>query len=290
MGDLSQDQKKVGVVYGFAKQMLTLATKFDSNRFIFCWDSKNSYRKLEYPPYKSNRRKGLTAEQQIDMEDAFRQFDEVREVLLPMMGFRNIYHQSGYEADDLIAHIAWRLPDDTIICSTDNDLLQLLKQDRYCPIRIFNFQKIIDEAEFRKRWFNLEPIKWAHVKAIAGCETDDVEGLGGVGLTLASKYLAGELRPGKIMDKIMSKEGKDTINRNMPLVALPYPNGRKPIKIFGLYDDAITADNFRAIFGQYGFRSLLKDEEAYKWEKIFFGGGENGGKSGTNPVRKIQRD
>ncbi|MFH1685693.1 MAG: hypothetical protein ABH983_05315 [Candidatus Micrarchaeota archaeon] len=94
-GDLSQDQKRVGVVFGFLKQIFTIAKKFETNKFLFLWDSRNSYRKINYPPYKSSRRKDLTEEQKIDMADAFRQFDEIREVLLPVMGFKNIFKQSG---------------------------------------------------------------------------------------------------------------------------------------------------------------------------------------------------
>lgn len=289
-GDLSQDQKRVGVVFGFLKQILTIAKKFETNRFIFTWDSRNSYRKLYYPQYKSSRRTNLTEQQIIDMQDAFRQFDEIREILLPMMGFNNIYQQSGYEADDLIAHIAMRLPDETIIASTDNDLLQLIHKDRFCPVSLYNFKGVTDENEFRKAWYGLDPIKWAVVKAIAGCGSDEVEGISGVGEMSAAKYLAGVLPDGKMKDRIESNEGKAIARRNMPLVALPYSQGLKPIKIFGLMNDDISVDRFRDIFGQYGFRSLLKDEEVERWTKIFFGGEKDGGKSWPNPIRQIQRD
>jgi 5'-3' exonuclease len=285
--DLSNDQKRVGGIFGFIKQIFTLAKKFETNRFIFCWDSRNSYRKLRCPSYKSSRRKDLTEAQAIDMQDAFRQFDEIREILLPCMGFNNSYQQSGYEADDLIAHISMRLPDNTIIASTDNDLLQLIRHDRFCPIKIYNFKGVTDEAEFKKAWYGLAPIKWSEVKAIAGCGSDEVKGIVGIGEATAAKYLMGLVK-GKSLEKIESKEGKAIAYGNMSLVCLPYADGLKPIKIWGLYEDSLSLDKFKAVFGQYGFRSLLKEEEIYKWSKSFFGG-DNGGKSGTNSVRKIQR-
>jgi 5'-3' exonuclease len=271
MGDLSNDEKRVGVIFGFVKQILTLSKKFETNKFVFCWDHRNSYRKIEYPEYKVKRHsKAQTEEQQADMQDAFRQFDEIRELILPLMGFTNIYQQSGYEADDLIAYVATRRPDDTVIVSTDNDLLQLIYHDRFCPIKIYNFKGITDEAEFRRAWFNISPMKWSFVKAIAGCNSDEVVGIAGVGELTAAKYVAGVLK-GKNLEKINSSEGQYIFKRNLSLVALPY-NGIKSINLPEHKDDDIAIEKFKAIFGQYGFKSLLKEEEISKWSKSFFGG------------------
>jgi 5'-3' exonuclease len=223
------------------------------------------------------------------MQDAFRQFDEIREILLPVMGFVNNFQQSGYEADDLIAHIAMRIPDDTVIVSTDNDLLQLIHHDRFCPIRFYNFKGITDEVEFRKAMFGLDPIKWAMVKAIAGCSSDEVKGIVGVGETTAAKYLMG-MAHGKVLEKIESEEGKAIAYRNMRLVGLPYCNGLKPIRITELGEDSLSAEKFAAIFGQYGFKSLLKEDEVIRWTRSFFGGQVDGRESWKTSVRKIQRD
>ena len=285
---LSHDEKPVGVIFGFIKQILTLAKKFETNKFVFCWDHRNSYRKLEYPSYKGSRRKDLTEEQQADFKIAFGQFDEIRELLLPVMGFANNFQQSGYEADDLIAHIAFRIPDDTVIVSTDNDLLQLIHHDRFCPVKIYNYKGVTDEAEFRKAWFDLDPIKWARVKAIAGCNSDEVKGIVGVGETTAAKYLMGMAR-GKGLEKIESEEGKAIAYRNMSLVELPYVNGLKPIKITELGEDSLSIEKFKAIFGQYGFKSLLREDEVIRWTRSFFGGKTDGGVARENPVRKILR-
>jgi len=52
---------------------------------------------------------------------------------LPQMGFRNVYHQTGYEADDLIAWCVARFPDEYIIVSKDNDLFILNKFGQIIP-------------------------------------------------------------------------------------------------------------------------------------------------------------
>jgi len=269
MGNLSYHEKKVGVIFGFLKQILKLSYDFKTRDFIFCWDSKQSYRKLICPDYKANRQQYASDEERADSELAFVQFDELREKILPYMGFVNIFHQTGYESDDLIAWIVARFPDDTVIVSSDNDLLQLLVDHRFNPVRRWDFKELIDEAWFTKNWHGLKPFDWIRVKAIAGCKTDNVIGVKGVAEPSAAKYVAGLLPDG--VKKKSIDDAKDLIDFNIPLVGLPF-NGRKPIRISGIEKDNISEDKFSLTFGQYGFRSLLSGEETKKWTNSFFGG------------------
>lgn len=290
MEGLSHNEKMVGVIFGFIRQILKLSRQFETGNFVFCWDSRQSYRKLIDPEYKANRRKDLTDEQQEDLSIAYGQFDELREKVLPYMGFSNIFHQTGYEADDLIAHIVYRFPDDTIIVSADNDLFQLIRHDRFCPVRMWNFKTINDEARFTTDWFGLKPSDWVMVKTIAGCSGDNVIGVTGVGDVTAAKYVAGVLKGKKVeLIENWQKEDKAKMDRNHALVSLPFYSGKKPIKIDGIQEDFITQEKFQVTFGQYGFRSLLAVDEMAKWTKSFFGGLDNGGVFGPNAIRKIQR-
>jgi len=268
MGNLDYEEKRVGVVFGFIKQMLSVAQKFNTNKLIFCWDTRQSYRKMVYPTYKGNRNKDLTTDKREELADAYRQFEEIQNIVLPIMGFKNIFRQNGYEADDLIAYIIRELPDDTTIVSSDNDLLQLIQDNPYCPVRWYNFKGITEEKDFRLTWHDLHPQKWALIKAIAGCSTDSVDGIVGVGEITAAKYVAGILH-GKPLEKIESPEGKSIIDRNKPLVTLPYI-GLRPIRITGLEEDNLSYSSFCSTFSQYGFRSLLTDNEVSKWSNIFF--------------------
>jgi DNA polymerase-1 len=267
MSGLSYDEKRVGVIFGFMLQILKLADEFKTNKFIFCWDSRHSYRKLIYPEYKAHRRVDMTEEETADLEDAYAQFDELRERFLPYLGFKNIFHQGGYEADDLIAYIVYRIPDDTMIVSADNDLFQLLKNDRFCPVRMWNFKVINTEEEFSKSWFGLKPIDWPNVKAISGCTSDNVVGVPGVGEITAAKYVAKILLGSK---RGLIEDSKQLIQFNQRLVGLPFA-GKKPIKPINLDEDEISPTKFKAGFGQYGFRSLLTAEAEAKWMKSFFG-------------------
>ena len=48
-GELSHEEKKTGVIFGFLLQLLSLVEKFEANKFMFCWDSERNYRKIIYP-------------------------------------------------------------------------------------------------------------------------------------------------------------------------------------------------------------------------------------------------
>lgn len=278
MGNLSHDEKMVGVIFGFIKQLISLANTFNSNKFVFCWDSKQSYRSLIYPEYKNNRAKAKDMEPQKrqDLSLAYGQFDLLRNSVLSEMGFSNIFHQTGYEADDLISWIAMRIPDNTIIVSADNDLYQLLKNDRYCPVKIWNCKSINDEQRFKTDWFGLNPRQWIEIKSIAGCNSDNISGAYGIGEISAARFLVDQLK-GEKQKKIQEwvKGEKMIINRR--LITLPFP-GKKQIDIKCTEEDKISPSAFKEVFSKYGFRSLLKEEEISKWHKAFFPMKGNGGK------------
>jgi 5'-3' exonuclease len=156
------------------------------------------------------------------MEDAYRQFDEIREEILPYLGFNNSFRQTGYEADDLIGWVSMRIPADYMIISADADLLQLLVDSRYCPVRLYNFKAVTDAKQFSDSLFGIRPIRYGYVKAIAGCDGDCVKGIVGIGEITAAKYVAGVLPDGVAKSKIESKEGKKLAQENMRLVSLPF--------------------------------------------------------------------
>lgn len=268
MGELSFNEKKVAVIFGFLKAILKLSRDFKTRDFIFCWDSRQSYRELIYPQYKNNRRKDLTDEERSDLNIARSQFEELRTNVLPYMGFENIFHQTGYEADDLIAWVAARFPDETTIVSADNDLFQLLLSHRFCPVQMWNFRVMNTEESFSKEWYGIRPIDWVKVKAIAGCSSDNIAGVSGVGEPSAAKYVAGILK-GKRKDDIDNAD--ELIKFNYRLVGLPYL-GIKQINIPEIKKDSISAEKFKMVFGQYGFKSLLYGDEVKKWTDSFFQG------------------
>ena len=171
----------LGIVYGFMNQILTLAKDLKSSRFIFCWDSKKNFRKDIMPTYKGNRQE-KDEQTKKELEKAFDQFKMLRTEVLPNLGFANVFVQPGYEADDLIAHVVQRFPDKYIIVSGDEDLYQLLGEDRFISTMIYQPIKknLVTTKSFYEK-YGIDPVAWSTVKALAGCTSDNVEGIKGVG-------------------------------------------------------------------------------------------------------------
>lgn len=255
LGGLEYQGKDTDIVYGFLSQIYKLSKDFNSDEFIFCWDSEKSYRKLIYSEYKSNRKKE-------GKEKFYKGRDLLKEEILSLMGFKNSFFQTGYEADDLIAELVYRQPNNYIIVSADSDLWQLLCDGRYHSVKMYNFKTMFDAEAFHK-CYGVNPIRWYDVKAITGCDSDDVEGLEGIGVKTAIKYL---LR--KASDRATEKINQNTeiIDRNRNLVALPFV-GKKPIKLNKVKEESLYKLNFYDVFQKYGFGSFIKNFS--QWEERF---------------------
>jgi len=261
--NFSFDDHDTNIIYGFLNQIKKLAEEFESSKFVFCFDSPKSYRRLVYPDYKK-RDTNKTSQEIANLIQAKKQFVEIEEKVLPAMGFKNIYSQPGYESDDLIAELCYRFPDDYTIISNDEDLFQLLVRGAVRETRLYNGKRFTTIDDFRQA-FGINPFDWKMVKAIAGCNTDTVKGVEGVGDIKAVQYIRGDLPAGKIKDRI--DNSKDIILRNLGLVSLPY-SGIKPIRIDEYpVDDKLYTIEFMETFKKYGFASFLTKID--EWRNLF---------------------
>jgi len=255
--DLKHRGSSTGTIYGFLKDLVILMERFPYAVPAFCFDSKASLREREvYPDYKHSRMdriREMTPEQK-EIEVAYRtQVALLRNEILPAIGFNNIWYQIGYEADDIIGSACGNIRSEiTMIVSNDRDMFQLLERGR---VEIWNpiHNEILDEEWFTDE-FGLRPSDWIKVKAIAGCATDDVPGVGGVGEPTAIKYLRKELKKTtKAYQRIRSEAGQEIIHRNKLLVRLPYPGTMIP----ELVPDEITMRKWNNAMLQFGIHSLV---------------------------------
>lgn len=267
VGELSLDEVKTGVVFGFLRNVLSLARRFDTNDIIFCWDSQKSRRRIIYPEYKKKRHKDKDPLEIKKLKEAFKQFNVLRSDILPRLGFNNVFRFTGYESDDIIAIICKEYPELThVIATTDSDLYQLMENRGESSTLIFNLKtKKNYYPEMFEKDYKITCDKWAEVKAIAGCSTDEVKGIEGVGEKTAIKYLNGELNKGKILSRIL--DGEDIIERNRKLVKLPFNDG-KGINV-NLYENEFIKEKFIEVFDEWQFKSFLKKDNFYWWIKNF---------------------
>lgn len=248
---LNHNNEPTGMLFAFFRDLEAFKTEHATNRVAFCFDSKNSRRREVYEPYKATRRDvELTEEELLVWENFHKQVVRLRREYLPRMGYRNILYQNGYEADDHIAAACQglRKKHRGIIVGSDNDLLQLLSP-RVC---IYHpHRKAIYTAHHFRSEYGIEPSQWADVKAIAGCSSDNVEGIRGIGEKTAAKFISGRLKPDSAASKKIV-EGDEIWKRNLPLVALPY-EGTSPVR---LREDEVNKREVRLVYNELGIRRL----------------------------------
>lgn len=256
LGDtLTFNETPTAVIYGFLRDVTILMEEFSTDRVVFAWDFGYGKRLELLPGYKSSRERSHqndTEEEKQSRSNFQYQVRKLRELYLRNLGFRNVYFQEGYEADDIIASIVRNTltPDDTaIIVSTDKDLWQLINVNVCC----YNphTRRLLDRDEFMKKW-GIEPALWANVKALAGCATDDVPGIRGVGDLTAVKWFRSQLKPDSVAFRKINGEGIAIHNRNIKLVRLPFEGCEK----FELVEDCVTPERWREVADRLGMQSL----------------------------------
>lgn len=256
-GSLSHKGRPTGVLYGFFHSLHNIQSFLSVSRVAFCFDGLTNLRKAVYPDYKGNRQSSDPMKEAMFYE-VHQQIDGLKK-WLPKLGFRNVFCQEGYEADDLIASLVKQYTErEFIILSSDKDLYQLLRPG----VWIWNpvSQKSITVESFQEEW-GISPDWWAWVKAIAGCKTDNIPGISGVREKTAVKYLLG-----KTSEKQTQKIGTlqyDMLAKNLPLVTIPLP-GLAPME---LRPDEVTAKKWRSFCEWKGMKSLTK----LNWKGLLYG-------------------
>jgi DNA polymerase-1 len=252
-GDLSDKGSATGVIYGFLRDILILRERFDTDRFIFCWDSGVSKRQKIYKQYKQNRkrREYKRAERKFNKEFR-RQVAMLRDEYLHTIGYRNVFQQDGYESDDIIAAICKSLTPDLeegVIVTADQDLLQLIRGNVswYNP----RTKEHMTAGRFKKI-FKMHPRKWVKVKAIAGCTSDNVKGIVGVGEITAIHYILGELKKTTQAYKNIKTGWRKVVLRNRRLVELPFKGTKTP----RLVKDKVTQKGWDEVTETLSMRSI----------------------------------
>lgn len=254
--ELSWQGKPTGVIFGFLKGISFFKNEFATDRVAFCFEHPHLFRRDIYPAYKRKRKTvERTAEEKKSYSSLVIQISELQHRYLPMIGFKNIFCQRGMESDDLMAALAWStrtIDRDVILVTADLDLLQCLsdKVIIYSPQR----KKLLTKAWFKKE-YGLPPRYWWMVKAIAGCASDEVKGIKGVGEKTAIRYLRKELKESsKAYQSIVSPEGQEIMRRNKPLVRLPFRGCIEP----EIQRDRITQKGWREVCRRLGMRSIAE--------------------------------
>lgn len=252
------------IIFGFLEQVRAICQgpRVRSNRAAFFFDSRHSFRRDLFPAYKAKRR-NKTPEELADGAAMREQLELLRKEILPAIGFP-CYRQSGLESDDLIASTCEGLTSKGIIITADEDLLQCISElvhwfdpskDKY-----FDLATMIHEKR-------VNPNDWVNVKCMAGCSTDGVAGIPGIGEKTATDFIWRLVPPSKKLAAINSPEGMKIARRNYDLICLPHPATREIV----VPEIKLNPDTLFQWGEKLGFNSYREPLRRRAWETFFTG-------------------
>jgi DNA polymerase-1 len=256
-GHLSHGGDATGAVFGFLKSVRDLKNQFMTDKVIFTFDHGKLLREEIAARYKAARKE----KERQDPEDVKRakaqlrrQIEDLKLKHLKRAGYRNVWFQDGYEADDMIALACEAVANRggrAVIITGDKDMYQLLSAGR---VQVYHprEQVTMTEKGFVKK-YGIAVEAWKFVKAIGGCYGDTVPGVPGCREKTALAYMRGELKKTDARRKaIRCKEGLAVVKRNLKLVKLPFPGAAAP----PLKEDRYDEGAFAGLCGELGFESL----------------------------------
>ncbi len=215
------DGTPINAVFGFTNMLVKLIEDYGNDKMIVIFDAaRENFRNQIYPEYKANRGDAP--------DDLIPQFPLIRECVksfnIPQLELE------GFEADDLIAtyvNLALKDQIETIIVSSDKDLMQLVSKDVTMLDPMKNKKIEISHVEEK---FGVQPDKVIFIQALTGDKVDNIPGAPGIGPKTASQ-LINEFNDIdnllKNLDKIKQekrrnilKEAKNDIKLSLELVTL----------------------------------------------------------------------
>jgi 5'-3' exonuclease len=102
--------------------------------------------------------------------------------------------------------------------------------------------------------YGITPRNWPEVKAIAGCDSDDIPGLKGIGDKIASKFLANGIDTNhKNFKRIRHWITDGRYAANLKLTKLPYHG----VKQFVPEEDEVSVKKWNKMCERMGMRSLI---------------------------------
>ena len=188
---LSANGQPIGGTKGFLKILQKLLRQSRPDYVLVAWDGGSSRRKSVNKNYKEGRKP-------IRLNRAIRNLSENEEMankiwqqtrLVEYLNMMPICQSmiDNLEADDIIAYAA-NLPElkdwEKVIVSSDKDFIQL------CSDQTILFRPVQDEILNEKRVvdsFGIHPNNFALARAICGDKSDNLEGVGSVGLKTVAK-------------------------------------------------------------------------------------------------------
>ena len=188
---MNSNGEHVGGVVGTLRSVKFAINEIKPTRVIVMWDGAGGSRRRRsvYSEYKAGRKPKLNREFDYDNADQSQanmamQQSKAKQ-LLEMLGMP-IVEIEDIEADDAVGYVCTQMYPEVqkVIMSTDKDFYQLIDPFTivYSPSKKEYYSSIVFKDEY-----GVLPGNYIIIKALAGDKSDNVKGLGGVGLATAIK-------------------------------------------------------------------------------------------------------
>ncbi|MDD5454305.1 MAG: 5'-3' exonuclease H3TH domain-containing protein [Candidatus Ratteibacteria bacterium] len=191
----TKDGFPTGAIYGFVRMLLSLLKRKNVKYIAVCFDSKApTFRHSQFADYKKNRPPMP--------EDLSVQLPKINQLLAALN--LKCFKMDGYEADDILATLAWRFKDyfdKILIVTSDKDMLQIVN-DKIAILNSSQKENILDPEAVREK-LGVYPEKVTDLLALIGDSVDNIPGIPGIGEKTA-KALLEEF--GFLEDVIASKD------------------------------------------------------------------------------------
>ncbi|MCK5541488.1 MAG: DNA polymerase I [Desulfobacterales bacterium] len=167
--------------FGFTRILLKLLKEKQPEFAVVFFDVKGpTFRHKMYKEYKANRP---------PMEESMAvQIPDIKKVVNALN--ITIVEKQGFEADDLVgtyARLAQEQGFKVVMVTGDKDFIQLITED--CLLWDPMKDKEIDIAQVKKD-FDISPLEFIDMLGLAGDKSDNIPGVPGIGLKIASSLIA----------------------------------------------------------------------------------------------------
>jgi DNA polymerase-1 len=262
--------KQTGAIYGFLLTFFKAINDIGPDFVVATFDTPSpTFRHKKFKEYKAKREKAP--------DEFYEQIPKTKEILTSLSV--PIFEKEGFEADDIIATIAKKIPKqqfypepEIYILTGDFDTLQLVDENT----KVYTLGKGIKETVIYDKKkviekFGILPKQMVDFKALAGDPSDNIPGATGIGkktaVELLKKYgnlenLYKEIENKKVegikprvKEILISQKEQVFFSR---VLAKARQDAPLDFKIKGRKFGDFNSENFEKSLKKYGFYSLVK--------------------------------
>ncbi|NCA18446.1 MAG: 5'-3' exonuclease [Actinobacteria bacterium] len=205
----------VNAIRGFLDSVARLTAQYKPNQVIACLDGdwRPSWRTELLPEYKAARDSAIAedeerAQEEIDLESQVPIILDILDAIgLPVIGI------DDYEADDVIATLATREAQPSVIATGDRDLFQLVDDAK--PIKVAYLAKGISSHELVDlQWiaerYSIPGERYALMALLRGDPSDGLPGVRGIGEKGAAKIVTHFASVAEIVEAAIANDSRLT--------------------------------------------------------------------------------